>query len=750
MIGFNTFSQNKTWKAQWITSFEQQNETNNWTAYQKSFQLEDVPNVALAKIACDSKYWMWINGELAVFEGQLKRGPSPTDTYYDEVDITPFLKQGENFISILVWYFGKDGFSHNSSGKAALIFDCQTQGFDLLSDLTWKASIRREFGTAGLPLPNFRLPESSIRYDARLGNFDFISSNNLKWGRTRSLGTPPIAPWNNLVKRPLPLWRDYGMKNYTNQMKFPFVSNGDTIVCHLPYNAQITPYFKIEAKEGEEIKILTDHYQGGGPYNIRAEYITREGIQEYENLGWMNGQKVYYIIPKGVRVLDIKYRETGYNTEFTGSFNCNDDFYNRLWSKALRTLYVTMRDTYMDCPDRERAQWWGDAVNESGETFYAMCPKSRFLTQKAILELMNWQRADGTIFSPIPAGNWDRELPGQMLASIGYYGFWNYYMNTGDKETMVKVYNGVKRYLDIWQLDDNGVLVKRMNESDHKGWYWGDWGTNIDKDLLMNEWYYLALKGYKEMSLILDKSGQADWADNTMTDLKAAFNRTFWKGDQYRSYSYNDDTDDRGQALAVVAGLADNDKYDAIFKLLQKQRYSSPYMEKYVIEALFIMGQPEYGLQRLKERFQPMVDNKDYSTLFEGWGVGRNGYGGGSTNHAWSGGGLTILSQYVCGLYPLEPAWKSFMVKPNLGGLEYAETENETIAGKVKVKVSKTKSGMEMDLTVPLGSEAVVYIPEKEKKVTVNGKKLSPKEVKDGHQLFRLKGGQHILDAKHK
>ena len=175
MIGFNTFSQKKTWRAQWITSFEQQNETNNWTAYQKSFQLKGVPSEALAKIACDSKYWMWINGELAVFEGQLKRGPSPDDTYYDEVDIAPFLKQGENFISILVWYFGKDGFSHNSSGKAALIFDCQSQGFDLLSDLSWKASIRREFGTAGLPLPNFRLPESSIRYDARLGNFDFIS-----------------------------------------------------------------------------------------------------------------------------------------------------------------------------------------------------------------------------------------------------------------------------------------------------------------------------------------------------------------------------------------------------------------------------------------------------------------------------------------------------------------------------------------------------------------------------------------------
>ncbi|SVD67339.1 uncharacterized protein METZ01_LOCUS420193, partial [marine metagenome] len=60
---------------------------------------------------------------------------------------------------------GKDGYSHNSSGKAALIFDCQASGFELLSDASWKAAIRREFGTAGLPVPNHRLPESSIRYD---------------------------------------------------------------------------------------------------------------------------------------------------------------------------------------------------------------------------------------------------------------------------------------------------------------------------------------------------------------------------------------------------------------------------------------------------------------------------------------------------------------------------------------------------------------------------------------------------------
>jgi hypothetical protein len=746
----NTSNSTIDWKAQWITAFEQQNETNNWTAYNKSFKVEIVPGMALAKIACDSKYWMWINGELAVFEGQLKRGPSPTDTYYDAVDIAPYLKTGDNDISILVWYFGKDGFSHNSSGKAALIFDCQAPNFELLSDISWKASIRREFGTAGLPLPNFRLPESSIRYDARLGNFDFTKPNakRIAWGGTRSYGSPPVAPWNNLVKRPIPQWKDFGMKHYENPQEFPFISTGDTIVCNLPYNAQITPFFKIEANGGEEITLMTDHYYGGGHPNVRGEYIARKGVQAYENLGWMNGQKVYYIIPKGVKVLDLQYRETGYGSEFTGSFDCNDDFYKRLWTKAERTLYVTMRDTYMDCPDRERSQWWGDMVNESGEAFYALDPESRFLTQKGILELINWQREDNTIFSPVPAGNWGRELPGQMLASIGYYGFWNYYMNTGDKETIAKVYDGVKRYLDIWELDENGVLVKRMTDADSKGWYWGDWGTNVDKDLLMNEWYYLALKGYKNMSELLGKQAQVNWAETTMVNFKKAFNTTFWSGNEYRSYHYKDDKDDRGQALAVVAGLADASKYKAIYKLLKTQEYASPYMEKYVCEALFLMGESEYGLQRLKKRFQPMVDNKEHTTLFEGWGVGRNGYGGGSTNHAWSGGGLTILAQYVCGLYPLEPAWKKFMVKPDLGGLEFAETGNETIAGKVAVKVTRTKSGMDIDLTVPDGSEAVVYISVKEKTVIINGQKVNSKEKEEGYKLYTLKGGIYKIEAK--
>ena len=747
---YNTPNKTKIvdWKGHWITAVEQKNETNNWTAFSKEFEINKISGEVLTKIACDSKYWLWINGKMIVFEGQLKRGPTPNDTYYDEIDLKPYLKLGNNHISILVWYFGKEGFSHKSSGKAGLIFDCQSVDFKLISDCSWKAAILNEFQTAGPPFPNWRLPESSIKYDARLGNFDFI--NNPKkvrnWDEAISIGTYLNSPWNNLIKRPIPQWKNYGLKRYENDINFPFLSTGDTIVCKLPYNAHITPYFKIQAQEGEVITIKTDHYRGGGEYNVRSEYITKNGEQAYESLGWMNGEEVYYSIPKGVKVIDLLYRETGYDTEFSGYFKSDDKFFNTLWEKAKRTLYVTMRDSYMDCPDRERSQWWGDVVNESGEAFYALDLKGHLLTKKGILELMAWQRADNTIFSPVPSGNWERELPGQMLASVGYFGFWNYYLNTGDLKTIKIVHQRVKKYLKVWRLDTNGILVDRITKNTKKFWYWGDWGVNVDKKLLVNAWYFLALKGYHLMSLALGDQNEAVWSKKSMVDFKQSFNQFFWDGQQYKSPNNKDEVDDRAQALAVVSGLADSNKYKDIFDVFLKSEFASPYMEKYVCEALFQMGKGEYALKRLKKRFKLMVESAEHSTLFEGWSPGRDGFGGGSTNHAWSGGGLTILSQYVCGLYPFEPGWKKFNVKPDLAGLQFAETGNITVAGYVAIRIKKISSGMNINLIVPNESQAILHVPKEYQKVYINGKISKYKNTTDPfYNLITLSGGNYKI-----
>jgi hypothetical protein len=54
---------------------ENQSATNTWLAYRKQFDVKEKPAEALARIAVDSKYWLWVNGKMVVFEGGLKRGP---------------------------------------------------------------------------------------------------------------------------------------------------------------------------------------------------------------------------------------------------------------------------------------------------------------------------------------------------------------------------------------------------------------------------------------------------------------------------------------------------------------------------------------------------------------------------------------------------------------------------------------------------------------------------------------------------
>lgn len=698
----------------WITAFENQNATNSWICFQKEINIAAVPEQALARIAADSKYWLWVNGKSVVLEGAVKRGPNPRDTYYDEIDIAPYLKSGHNVVSVLVWYFGKEGFSYNPSGSGALLFDCESDVFTLRSDATWRSAMHPAYYTPLKPDPNFRLPESNIGFDARsdIEGWESGDCPSCKdWASARVVGKEGDAPWNKLHHRIIPMWKDFGLKDYLSQTVRRGQVN-DTLVCRLPYNAQVMPYMEIDAASGQLITILTDHYQGGGAYGIRAEYITRKGSQSYENKGWMNGENIYYIYPKGVKINRVQFRETGYNTEFEGYFHCNDVFLNKMWDKSQRTLYITMRDTYMDCPDRERAQWWGDEVNESGEAFYALSVSSHLLMKKGMYELIGWQRPTGEIYAPIPSSNYHTELPGQMLASIGYFGFWNYYLNTGDLQTIKDLYPGVKKYMKVWQKNTDGTVKFRAGE-----WTWGDWGENIDMKVLFNAWYYIALQGQCNMAVALGLTDEAEALAQEMKELKLAFNKVFWNGKEYRHPDYKLLTDDRIHALAVVSGLADEKKYPAILSILKRNEHASPYMEKYVIEALFRMGQGRYGIERMKKRFAGMVNDPERSTLYEGWEISP----GTTTNHAWSGGGLTIMSQYVCGISPTIPGYHEYRVYPQPAGVKQAETLVPTVKGNIKVSFTDSDKEFALSISSPDDMKPAVCLAANSKTVSLNG-----------------------------
>lgn len=711
-------SQAQSWQSQWISAVESKKDTNIWQVFRKNIDLYSAPQKATALIAVDSKYWLWINGELVVYEGGLKRGPNPNDTYFDIVDLTRFLKKGTNTIAILSWYWGKDGYSHKNSGKAGLVAEINTDGKIFGTDQSWKSLRHPAYGNSGEPHPNYRMPDDNIHFDARkdIGNWVAPDFDDSSWPQALTLGAPPVAPWNNLVERPIPLWLVKPLTNYENDAQLPKVSDGKPIIATLPRNLTISPYLKIKAPAGLTIDMRTDNYKGGGEYNYRSEYITKEGVQEFESLAYLNGHWMIYSIPAGVEILELRYRETRYNTEFTGSFDCDDPFLNSLWMKCRNTMNVNMRDAIQD-PDRERAQWWGDVAILLGEILHSCDLKAHPLIKKAILNLVDWQKPDGVLYSPVPAGSWNQELPGQMLSSIGMHGFWYYYLYTGDTATIKHAYPAVKRYLDLWQLGTDGLLVHRAG-----GWDWGDWGENIDRPVIDNALLYQALESAINMARLTGNEADISHYEGMRKNISENYNRVLWIGTEYRSPGYSGITDDRGHGLAVLVGLAQQEQYPAIKKVFERSFNASPYMEKYILESIFRMGDANAALTRMKSRYQKMVDSP-LTTLWEGWGIGTEGYGGGSYNHGWSGGPLTLLMEYVCGIAPTEPGFSRFQVMPQPGSLNRASASFETVKGTIRSSFQKLPSGIEIKVTVPASTKAVVGVPSSGlKSIKLNGK----------------------------
>ena len=532
-------------------TFDQQlaSERDVWMDFRRDFTLDEAPESAPIKIACDSKYWMWINGELVVFEGQLKRGPTAYDTYYETLDIAKYLKEGENTLAIQVWYWGAGGFDNNASGSGGLLLssnlvDRETGSVVETGDGNWWA-LRDPAYSKGKTF--FFRTEPSTDYVAEKAiewtnsSYDPETSGD-GWNLASPIGVDTEdpgyvgdGPWNGLWERPIPQWKDYGLTlcDYTVE--------GNAYTVRLPYNCQFTPYLKLgeNTQAGAKIAITTDTTNQAGTTDY---YTTKAGAQEYESLNWRNGDYLYFEIPDGVEVEALGFHETGYEveagetTDFLGYFDSvidysdpscsqftgghtwteeevslDNNFYDEIWKKSVRTLYVTIRDTYMDCPDRERSQYIGDAINELEEAFYSLGTSVNPLSAKAVKNICDWQietEIDGRTYylmSNVRPGGNAQEISCQSLGAA--LAASNYYLFTGDKELpqycYQKLYNYLTNYDMLTEGEYAGLVANRPSRYhmyDSNLWQWFDWGNNQDTRLETNLWWYISASCVRQMA----------------------------------------------------------------------------------------------------------------------------------------------------------------------------------------------------------------------------------------------------------
>lgn len=80
-------------------------DANLFVLFRRSFHLDDAPRASPLRISADGRYELFVNGAF------IGRGPARCDPqfqYYDEHDVAPLLRAGENTVAVLVHSYGMD------------------------------------------------------------------------------------------------------------------------------------------------------------------------------------------------------------------------------------------------------------------------------------------------------------------------------------------------------------------------------------------------------------------------------------------------------------------------------------------------------------------------------------------------------------------------------------------------------------------------------------------------------------------
>jgi len=643
---------------------------NEVAIFKKTFRVSTAPTQTKAYIAAETRYFLYINGKAAVMDGGLFRESLPGCGYADEADLAPFLITGENTLEILVNYFGNEGRNNINSGRAGLMFDCPA--LKIYSDTSFQCKKNSGYHTPADDPPSYLHGGDHLGFDACVDCEEYTNAVIVD-----------SSLWGDLYLRPIPLLRfeekvmckhepaviageaeqSKSCANTGLLRRFAprndggrcFVNNPIHYSLPLPHAMAFFPCLQVEANGGEKIQIYTDRYMvNGGPgdqHNTyrshRVEYICKNGINDFTSIRYLYGEELIIVPDKPVKLLGLGYIETGYDTDIVGYFNSGLPLLDILVKKSARTLYVCMRDNLMDCPDRERGQWVGDISVQVPLVFFLLGTSAQALVQKAIMDFINLRKGDALVGN-VPGVHF-LELPAQSLCAISQWGLIAQYVKySGDESVLETAFEPMVRYLQLWQLDNEGLLVPR-----HDGWRWFDHLHNVDEAVLENAWYFSALRFALDVSQKIGKLEHTTFLNERIESIKSSFDRKFWKDTHYASGPV---VDDRANAMAVLSGLCGPEKYPQIRTVLISVFNASVYMENFVLTALCEMGYIHDAYKRMCSRFYNLAVNEN-STLWEDFFIQ------GTKNHAWSGAPALLAFKYFMGI-DTSDGFKTFTVNP--------------------------------------------------------------------------------------
>ena len=132
---------------------------------------------------------------------------------------------------------------------------------------------------------------------------------------------------------------------------------------------------------------------------------------------------------------------------------------------------------------------------------------------------------------------------------------------------------------------------------------------------------------------------------------------------------------------------------------------------QFFFEVLSENGMHDLAYEAMNKRTEPSFGHwleLGATTTWERWD-GKN-----SRNHPMFGGGLVWMYRKLAGMKadPAQPGYRHIIFKPQfIDDLDFVRYSNNTPYGKAGISWKQNEGNYEVDITVPVGSKATIYVP---------------------------------------
>ena len=308
-------------------------------------------------VTADDYYKLWVNG---VFAGQGPAPGFPFRYYYNEIDLTPYLRDGENVLAFhclyqglinRVWVSGDD--------RLGLLFDVVRDG-EVIRSSDDGVLCRLHSGFTPLGKVGYDT-QFMERYDSRSreAGFELPDYDDTAWERA----VPCLYDDRTLVPQPAE------MLEFEEISPAAISREGNRITCDFEAHYVGTVRLRARGRSGDRVILRFGQEldgEGRTRFILRSnckyeeDWILSGGEDALDEYDYKSFRYLEMELPEGCEAGTPTLLARHYPFRLRRVCGSTDPELLRIWNLSVRSLRYGVQEVIQDCMDREKGQYLGD------------------------------------------------------------------------------------------------------------------------------------------------------------------------------------------------------------------------------------------------------------------------------------------------------------------------------------------------------------------------------------------------------